>query len=400
MRMKRLIAMLLAVVLLSVALVSCDEYDADFWRDKYPKNDDTVYDVYYDFYIIVEDGTDEPAKVTVNDSINQQIKKYNTQIKIHYLTASEYEAQLTADLAVTPDLSNTEYRDYKYGGRIVLINNKAMLDKYNFADLASYIESDKFGDLRPDYASPLLEAAYINGALKGIPNNRVFGSYDYIQINRELASVLPGISPETTLTSITSMDDEHALTLKAKIAEYNTSNDPNEPDLVESDVIRLVTDKPYEYKLIEEAKKVEGTNRQQWIVNVAEYPVASADEAYASAYGVIPSANLMGKKKNAEGVEVDAVLVDYIDRAMEIIYALNKVDKDDNLRNTLQYGVKGANYTVDSNGFVTKISDTDREYNMNIEYTGNVFKAHFCGTWTSDAAKYGLEQNKQSVLED
>jgi len=37
---------------------------------------------------------------------------------------------------------------------------------------------------------------------------------------------------------------------------------------------------------------------------------------------------------------------------------------------------------------------------MNIEYTGNVFKAHFCGTWTSDAAKYGLEQNKQSVLED
>ena len=397
MRMKRLIAMLLAVVLLSVALVSCDEYDADFWRDKYPKNDDTVYDVYYDFYIIVEDGTDEPAKVTVNDSINQQIKKYNTQIKIHYLTATEYEAQLTADLAATPDLSNTEYREYKYGGRIVLINNKAMLDNYSFANLASYIESDKFGDLRPDYASPLLEAAYINGALKGIPNNRVFGGYDYIKIDREIAERKLGFSAQTTLTAITSLEDEGALALKAKIEEYNAQTATTDDDLVVSDVISLVTDMPYEYKYIEEAKKVTETDRQQWIVNVAEYPIASADEAYASAYGIIPSANLMGKKKNAEGVEVDAVLVDYIDRAMEIIYALNK---DANLRNTLQYGVKGANYTVDSNGFVTKISDTDREYNMNIEYTGNVFKAYFCGTWTSDAAKYGLEQNKQSVLED
>ncbi|MBQ8583195.1 MAG: hypothetical protein IJ488_01115 [Clostridia bacterium] len=393
--MKKIIAMLLSAVLLSFALVSCDEFDPDYWKDKYGVQDTTVYNVYYDFYVITEDGTDEPAKVTVNDSINQLLKKYNTQVKIHYLTATEYQTALKADVEAGPtDLSNTEFRNYLYGGRIVLINDKSMLDEYNFKDLAPYLESKKFGDLAPDYKSPLLDAAYVNGALYGVPNNRVFGSYDYIQINREIAERKLGVSAQTTLLSITSMDDEHALELKAKIAEYNANNDPGEADLVESDVITLVTDKPYEYKQTEEAKKVEGTARQQYIVNVARYPVANADEAYASAYGVLPSANKTEAGKNEQGEDIQVVLVDYTDRAMEIIYALNK---DKNIRNTLQYGVKGANYTV-VDGIVVKSTEEDRVYNMNIEYTGNVFIASYSDVWTADAAKYGLEQNKHSVL--
>ena len=395
MRMKKIIAMLLSAVLLSFALVSCDEFDPDYWKDKYGVQDTTVYYVYYDFYVITEDGTDEPAKVTVNDSINQLLKKYNTQVKIHYLTATEYQTALKADVEAGPtDLSDTEFRNYLYGGRIVLINDKDMLSDYNFADLAPYLASKKFGDLAPDYKSPLLDAAYVNGALYGVPNNRVFGSYDYIQINREIAERKLGVSAQTTLLSITSMGDEHALELKAKIAEYNANNDPGEADLVESDVITLVTDKPYEYKQTEEAKKVEGTARQQYIVNVARYPVANADEAYASAYGVLPSANKTEAGKNEQGEDIQVVLVDYTDRAMEIIYALNK---DKNIRNTLQYGVKGANYTV-VDGIVVKSTEEDRVYNMNIEYTGNVFIASYSDVWTADAAKYGLEQNKQSVL--
>ncbi len=403
MRMKKIIAMLLSVVLLSFALVSCDEFDPDYWKDKYGEKDNTIYNVYYDFYVITEDGTDEPAMVTVNDSINQLIKKYNTQIGMHYLSASEYQTALDADLLQTPDLSNTEYRNYLYGGRIVLINNKAMIEKYSFQDLAPYLESNKYGTLNAGVKNNegvsgvptlLLDAAYVDGKLYGVPNNRVFGSYDYIQINREIAERKLGISAQTTLLSITSLDDENALELKAKIAEYNANNDPGEADIVESDVITLVTDMPYEYKLAEEAKKVEGTARQQYIVNVAAYPVANADEAYASAFGVLPSANKTKKGENEQGEEIDVVVVDYTDRAMEIIYALN-TDKD--IRDTLQYGVKGANYTVEG-GIVKKSTDDDRVYNMNIEYTGNVFIASYSDTWTADAAKYGLEQNKQSVL--
>jgi hypothetical protein len=395
MRMKKFIAMLLSAVLLSFALVSCNEFDPEYWKDKYGVQDTTIYNVYYDFYVITEEGTDEPAKVTVNDSINQLLKKFNTQISIHYLSAAEYQTALDADIeAGAPDLSGTEYRNYLYGGRIVLINDKAMLDKYDFQDLATYIESKKFGDIAPDYKSPLLDAAYVDGALYGVPNNRVFGSYDYIQINRELAERKLGVSAQTTLLSITSLDDEHALELKARIAEYNANNDPGEADLDESEVITFVANKPYEYKEIEEAKKVDGTARQQYIVNVASYPEANADEAYASAYGVLPSANKTEKGKNEQGEDIDVVLVDYTDRAMEIIYALNK---DKNIRNTLQYGVNGANYTV-VNGVVVRSTEEDRVYNMNIEYTGNVFIASYSDVWTADAAKYGLEQNKQSVL--
>ena len=78
MRMKKIIAMLLSAVLLSFALVSCNEFDPEYWKDKYGVQDTTIYNVYYDFYVITEEGTDEPAKVTVNDSINQLLKKCNS----------------------------------------------------------------------------------------------------------------------------------------------------------------------------------------------------------------------------------------------------------------------------------------------------------------------------------
>ena len=61
------------------------------------------------------------------------------------------------------------------------------------------------------------------------------------------------------------------------------------------------------------------------------------------------------------------------------------------------YGKEGENYTV-VDGIVVKSTEEDRVYNMNIEYTGNVFIASYSDVWTADAAKYGLEQNKQSVL--
>ena len=77
---------------------------------------------------------------------------------------------------------------------------------------------------------------------------------------------------------------------------------------------------------------------------------------------------------------------------MKLIYAINT---DIELRNFLQYGVLGANYN-NNNGDISRINDGVNTYDMNLIYTGDVFKAYNCSAlgWTDSAKNYGAQQNK------
>ena len=72
MKMKKLIALFICLVTCCLFLASCEEIIGDY-LDEYDYVPDPVYNVMYDFYIICEDGTDEMAKSTVNEKINQVI---------------------------------------------------------------------------------------------------------------------------------------------------------------------------------------------------------------------------------------------------------------------------------------------------------------------------------------
>ena len=66
-----------------------------------------------------------------------------------------------------------------------------------------------------------------------------------------------------------------------------------------------------------------------------------------------------------------------------------------------QYGVSGANYNVDSNGDLVRIVDSVNTYDMNLIYTGDVFKAAFCSeiAWTQAAKDFGILQNNDSIVD-
>ena len=126
--------------------------------------------------------------------------------------------------------------------------------------------------------------------------------------------------------------------------------------------------------------------------------VVTKEFAFASCFGII---NNPDDKR-------------YNDRAMQILFALNN---DVYLRNLLQYGVEGTNYTVVDNDVkrVTYIDTTgltgealenalnnnENVYNMNLFYTGDVFNAYFCSElgWVKSVYDNGLMQNKDSVVQ-
>ena len=80
---------------------------------------------------------------------------------------------------------------------------------------------------------------------------------------------------------------------------------------------------------------------------------------------------------------------------MQIIYAINN---DSELRNFLQYGVLGANYEV-VGGNIVRVKDGENTYDMNLNYTGDVFKADNCEEigWTDASKGYGKLQNNDSI---
>ena len=84
---------------------------------------------------------------------------------------------------------------------------------------------------------------------------------------------------------------------------------------------------------------------------------------------------------------------------MQVIYAINA---DVELRNYLQYGVEHTNYSV-VNGLVVPTNDPESIYNMNLLYTGDVFKALYCEVdgwvkWNENSFTSGKLQNNDAVV--
>ncbi len=116
---------------------------------------------------------------------------------------------------------------------------------------------------------------------------------------------------------------------------------------------------------------------------VAEYPEATEQDLYGNMYAVSSySRNLS--------------------RSMEIITYLNT---NSDLRNILQYGVEGVNYTLEkvgkdeNNNDITKLTRTSKNlYLMDIAKTGNEFIAHPEEGYTSDYWDMAKLQNNNALI--
>ncbi len=396
MKIKRIVALIISTVLLCFTLVGCGDVIGDY-LENYDWQPEVVEDVYYDFYIVGEES-DDIARRTVNDKLNQTFAdKFHTKIYIHYIdvTAEQSYADVINSIAdQKPTSAPVGYTNHTYGGKILLINDYAMMDTLasKLSPLDKYLEDTAFAKLNSQLPTPLLSAAeYVDADGKSmgtlaIPNNRRLGEFKYYVINRSIAEEKLSFSAQTELLEMTTPEAVKELTDAADAK--GIVNDGNTKYFYE-------TSGGYELKAEIEASG-------EWICNVAEAPVVTPEIAYGSAFGVIASPNktemVTVNKDDGTQVQEERVVLDFTRRAMEIIYSINA---DVTIRNILQYGVENTNFTRDDNNFVTKLLSEGSKYNMNIEYTGDVTKAYYLGSeWTPALAENVKLHNAKSQLPD
>jgi hypothetical protein len=441
MNMKKLIAVFISLFACCLLLASCEK-PVGYYLDGYDYVAPTVYKVEYDLYIICEEGTvdTEMARTTVSEKINQVFgDKYNTRLNIIFYTPDDiavnkdtdpdndmdiyeaYETQLKVDLGIA-EVEGFEKKTvkpaagYNYGGRIVLIQGYDMIVDSGrrtelgkkLINLAPYLDTTDFGTLNTQINAPLLAAADvfetkdadgndIDPQLFGklaIPNNRVYGEYKYVCINRAIAESVLNFSALTEIPAMKTAEDINELLDAYAIYLYGEGK--THADLTEDDVKSIVKEVsgPYELKgLIESGEHPEYKKgvASEWMCNVITYPTATAEEAYKYAYGIIPENNL---------IVDNSVAVDYAYRAMQIVYSFHN---DAEMVNLICYGVPNTNYRL-VDGVVEPITAQPQSiYKMKHEYCGDVFKAHFSKDekyWTKEMAENGKNQVKEAVLSE
>lgn len=359
--MKKLLSLILCLALSLTLLVGCSEDVIGSYLENYEKNEDTVRKLTLNLYIITGDETTATAKTTVANMISSHASsEYSTVLNVRYFTESEYEASVKNAIAA--------------GGsdapHIILINSESLANDLinaeggnKLLDISGYLRTKAYGKLNTQIAESLLQAARTNGKLYALPNNHVIGGntgYEYFVINKEVAHQQLHYG-KAILESYKSFDDAKNLIDEMNREGYNAE------ELVYS------IKGSYELKAELESKG--------YICNVVKYPTATAADAFAGAFAIVKNSNDL-----------------YNDRAMQILYALNT---DVELRNLLQYGVQGTNYVLDLKGNVSRFTEGNNVYFMNLRYTGDAFKAYFSEElgWTKDAYDNGILQNDESLVE-
>ena len=389
--MNKLVCLVLCVALLCTFLVGCQDDEIGAYLEKYKDTvkDTTVTEMELDLYIIVEEGTTKTATDTVNLMINQYLEKFSTKLDIHYLTADEYEKTATDALAFSAE----DRAD------IVLVTSKAMFDNlYNnrlIANITDFYDpnSSPYRSLNTQISPALLSAvtvhedAYSQDGVKylglhkySVPNNRIVGTYDIFKLSIEAANYY-NISKNTfdTLSA-----DELIDLVNAKIAFDSTyANGAYERISGTYTDITNISQDEYYVKYIVPQLSLEEAYESVFVIARHEYDIRHTKDWYENTTQ-----------------ENRVAYTNYYDRCMQVVYEINNSVE---LRNLLQYGKMNTNYKFDLQTdtiYYDKTIQADDYYRMNINYTGDIFKAYYSENlnWTADIAVDGEVQNKDAVF--
>ena len=359
--MKKILCLLLCLIFASFMLVSCGDDEIGNVPEHYPEPEPEIEEVSLNLYIIVDEATSDNAVQTVSRMIAQHtLATYHTEVNVKYISAAEYETTaLNAVNSTGADAAN-----------IVLVNSYDLMTKLvntgKIENVNPYLQLSAYGTLNVKIPTTLIDACTWgvdeegNEVVYAIPNNHVIGQYQYLVIDREVAEQQLKYSL-TELLSYTTYDATAQLRADMEKAGYNAEE------------FVYIQNGAYALK-----GELEANNKN--VCNIIQNPTVDLDEAYSSAFAIVDTGN------------------DVIDdRAMQIIYALNS---DAELRNLLQYGVYGTNYTLSDDGEILMVSDEMNTYRMKLEYTGNIFVASYCDEigWTAEVAANGEKQNAASVF--
>ena len=395
--MKKLLSLLLCIVLVCLALVGCKEDVIGEYLPNYQTGsvtDDQIEKL--NFYIITGEGTSAEAMITVPQNINTYLKeKYHIELNIHYLTefATETQVKSYAD-TVYEDMNTTVEQDRP---DVILINGADMFDKLyadnellalNTAPFDFY--NGDFRSLNKDIDPSLLSASLVSNAYYTVPNNHVIGHYEYIVIDKTMARDTLHFSNE----EIEAMTTEESLEeLKNAITAYDNTLDVN-------DYVKVITDGYYtDYEALQylNLKNNESSDSKVNFVNIKAYPNATKEQAFLSAFAIVKQLDDDGDPTKYSEEKV-AILNNHSTTCMRIIYALNS---DPELKNMLQYGYVGTNYSFVTNekhentNYITLNTNQTVRYEMNNIHTGNPFISYYCEakSWNEATHSNWLKQN-------
>ncbi len=440
--MKKIISLLVVAVMMTLCLASCESGVGDFQYDYNPVK---TKEISLNMYIIYDDCGSVALTTVADDIADYTETKFKTKVNVIYKTASEYKAAVTGAIAATQALPENatqeqinQVNEIKPG--IVLINSEELMGELMndeaLLDLTAMYATKAYGTLNAQINSALLEASKLtvegssDKKLFTVPNNRVLGEYTYLLINKEAAK-----------------------------ADFATNEGDWDQIKTYEDAVEILPEGSYEivkgnYNLRFEYKDSEYYfNDYKNTPPIIEYPTVTAEDAFASAFAVVKG----GAIPKTAGDAMDDT--EFVSRAMQIIYAINT---DTTFRNILQYGRLNSNYVVadgsydeqgefvenggaydiieDStvpagrvllpdgrnfaiedlkesdgydktkgyvlvpNGYFIPIESETSYYKMNLEYTGDVFKAanSYYPTenygWDADDYNNGIEQNKDVLV--
>ena len=404
--MKKLLSLMLCIIFVSFALVSCAE---DIIGDYLPNyNTNTVTDDEVEklnFYIITGDSTAADAKTTVPQNINAYLKeRYKIELNIVYCTEAEYNTTLRAAMNNTDETKRPD---------IILINNKMLFDTLYVEDslvaLNSFYNHRDFRSINTIVDDVLLSASAIVDPETGIstyysvPNNHVIGEYKYVVIDKAMARDILHFSN----SKIEAMTTEASLTeLKEAIGAYYDTNGASSgltKDEYVGQYVKIVSGDYDDKLLLEHGVESEDeitSSVTKNIVNVNSYPTATKDEAFLSAFAIVK--HLDDTDNNSE--EHQSILTKHYTKCMKIIYALNT---DVQFKNMLQYGFSGTNYKYvkdekqQNTNYVNLITTGAVAYEMNPIHTGNLFISYYCEEigWNEQVHSNILRQNADAKTE-
>lgn len=394
--MKRFLSLILCLVFVVCALVSCGDEIVEPIPDHYPEVQDKTTDRSVDLYMLVDAQTPK----TVYDSVARMIyayalKTYDIELNVKF----EYDFTEKDANGNTVSYFNKDLSTLTAGGTksaVILVNSEEMMNEleaasndasvdFSLHNLYGYLSTVKFGKLNKDLPDALLEAVTFENTeivtnendesvekqvttIHAIPNNHVLGEYQYLVIDKDIARDTLKYSP-AILQSYTTY--EQTAQLRADIENLGNGYDAD-------DYVKVVSGTYSDrFDIVAEGN----------YCNTISLPTITSADVFASAFAVAKTGNQ----------KLD-------DKAMQVIYALNY---DAELRNLLQYGVKNTNYTVETKEVVDASGKTveveyfvleggDNTYRINPLYTGNMFVMAYCEElgWTYEyAVLNGVNQN-------
>ncbi len=480
---RRILCLLLAMVTVLGMLASCGS--EEITDEDLDKETATRQAVSINMWVVTPDKISEETEALVEGAFNEFTKsRFTTYVDLIFVTENEYEDTLNAKFKAIEDAIlaaeeeekrlKEEARSLKAAGIVTtaattveteaeteeetirnedgIIELKYPLIKEDQVDIiymAGYDFMKYLADLErltpldaeisstgsskalTDYISDLLiKNCKINGAVYGIPNNKVIGEYTYLLVNKELAAkyyidpnsltnvdgllkvydFMADVAENETeyLPSYGELEYPYIYFWNSELytddfsilaAEYRTTYEQTSaanPDLMPKNVFYIAgyikhllamkkfeeagyfdkapkeTDK-YAVRILSGDSSVPAEFGEDYHVLTIKYPTATQSDIFGSFYGV-------------------SAYTGNLARSLEIITALNT---EQELINILQYGVEDVHYTFNDDKLLTKLNN---DYNMTLGTTGNIFMTYPTVDMDPDIWEIGKTQNGQAVL--